>query len=78
MMRKGKQTRFVIFFGHEMREDPGARYVAENGSTTTMRLKAATFDTFPDAKDFAEQNHISLDAHTYIGQEDFTDFDLQG
>jgi hypothetical protein len=76
MARKKKQTLFVIFSGPQQHAAPGTRYIAQDGSTTGRRSQAATFVTFHDAKDFAEHHGIVLDAHTYIGQEDFTAFEL--
>ena len=43
-----------------------------------MRSKAARFDSFAEAKEFAKENHIKFSAHTYIGLEDFTDVEMQG
>jgi hypothetical protein len=42
-----------------------------------MRSKAARFDSFADAKKFAEKNHIVFNGLTYIGLEDFTDLEMQ-
>jgi hypothetical protein len=61
-----KQTRFVIFAGPKPRAGPGPRYIANNGSTTTLRSKAARFWTYWEAKEFAEVNRIALTAVTYI------------
>jgi hypothetical protein len=77
-MAKKKQTLFVIFSAPHQHAGPGTHYIATDGSTTTLRPKAARFYTFAEAKDFAQQNHITLNAHTYIGPEEFTDFDLRG
>ncbi len=43
-----------------------------------MRSKAAKFDSFAEAKEFAKENHIKFNANTYIGLEDFTDVEMQG
>jgi hypothetical protein len=43
-----------------------------------MRSKAARFYSFAEAKEFAKENHIALNARTYIGLEDFTDVEMQG
>lgn len=63
-----KRTLFVIFAGPQ-----GTCYIAHDASPTMMRSYAARFNSFADAKEFAEENHIALNAHTYIGLEDFTD-----
>lgn len=67
-MAKKKQTLFVIFTGPQR-----ICYIAQDASTTMMRSNAVRFNSFADAKEFAEKNHIALNAHTYIGLEDFTD-----
>lgn len=68
-MAKKKETLFVITAGPH-----GACYIAQDSSITMMRSNAAKFNSFADAKEFAEKNHIELNAHIYIGLEDFTDF----
>ena len=75
--RKKKQTLFVIFVGPKQPAEPGPRYIANDGSTTTLRSKAARFWTYWDAKAFAELNHIALNVLTYIGREYITDFEVQ-
>jgi len=78
MAQKNTQTRFVIFDGPQEDKAPGTRYISKNGSATDLRSQAAKFHTFNDAQDFAEQNHVTLNAFTYIGQEDFPELELQG
>lgn len=78
MAKKKKQTLFVIFSGPQQHAAPGTRYIAQDGSTTTIRSKAARFYSWDEAKDFADRMGIALTALKYIGQEDFTDFDLHG
>ena len=43
-----------------------------------MRSEAARFSSYADAKEFAKENRIALNGHTYIGLEDFTDLELKG
>jgi hypothetical protein len=43
-----------------------------------IRLKAARFYRFADAKEFAEEKHVTFNALTYIGLEDVTDLEMQG
>lgn len=76
--RQKKQALFVIFAGSKKQEEAGTRYIANDGSTTTMRSLAARFWTFWGAKEFAEVNQIALNAHTYIDREVFTEFEPQG
>jgi len=78
MPRKRKQTLFVLFARPQQHDRAGTRYITDDGSTTTITSQAARFWTFWDAKAFAEVNHIALNALTYIGREDFTDFDMRG
>ena len=78
MAGKKKQTLFVIFAGPKQPAEPGPRYIANDGSTTTIRPLAAKFWSFWDAKEFAEVNQIALNPHTYIDREYFTDFETQG
>jgi hypothetical protein len=77
MAGKKKQTLFVIFAIPKQPAEPGNRYIANDGSMTTIRSKAARFWTYWDAKAFAEMNHIALNALTYIGREYFTAFEVQ-
>jgi hypothetical protein len=77
-MAKTKQTLFVIFAGHQKQVASGTCYIAQDGTTTMMRSKAARFYSFAEAKEFAKENHIRFNAHTYIGLEDFTDVEMQG
>ena len=77
MAGKKKQTLFVIFARPKHPAEPGDRYIANDGSMTTIRSKAARFWTYWDAKAFAELNHIALNALTYIGREYFTAFVVQ-
>jgi len=76
MPRKRTQTLFVLFVGPQHHARPGTQYIANDGSTTTIRSHAARFWTYWGAKTFAEENHMALNALTYIGREDFTDFEM--
>lgn len=78
MGRLKESQRYVIFDGPQQHKAPGTRYISKNGSATDLRSQSAKFYTFNDAKDFAEQNHVTLNTLTYIGQEDFPEFELQG
>jgi hypothetical protein len=77
-MAKTKQALFVIFAGPQQQVASGACYIALDGYPTILRLKAARFHSFADAKEFAEKTRIALDGHTYIGLEYFTDVELKG
>jgi hypothetical protein len=77
-MAKTKQTLFVIVAGTQQQGAPGTYSIAQDSSTTMIRLKAARFYSFADAKEFAKEKHITFNALTYIGLEDFTDLEMQG
>lgn len=78
MAKKKRTTLFVIFAAPQMRSGPGTLYIARDGTTTEHRSHAANFHTATEATRFAKEKGITLDAFTYIGQDDFTDFELQG
>ena len=67
----------MIFAGAQQQVASGTCYIAQDASPTMMTSKAARFDSFADAKEFAEENHIVLHVLTYIGLEDFTDLEMQ-
>ena len=74
-----KQRLFVIFSDMQQHKKLGTHYTSDAaGRQRRIRSKAAKSLPLQDAQAFAERNHITLNAHTYIGQEDFTDFDLRG
>ena len=78
MAQKNKKTLFVIFHGQRQHGGPGTRYIARDGTTTKHKSRAATFGTAHDAITFAKEKGITFDgAVNYIGQEDFTDWDLR-
>ena len=74
--QKRQQTLFVIFAGVQQPAPLRTSFIARDGSTTTLKSKAAIFDTFVDASVFAERNHIALNGRIYIGLETFADRDL--
>jgi len=78
MPRKRPQTLFVLLARPQPYARSGTQYIANDGSTTPMRSQAARFWTYWDAKAFAKANHIEMNALTYIGREDFTEFELRG
>jgi hypothetical protein len=67
----------VIVAGAQQQVASGTCYIAQDASPTMMRSKAARFDSFADAKEFAKEKHITFNALTYIGLEDFTDLEMQ-
>jgi hypothetical protein len=75
--KKKKHTAYVIFAGPQQFGGPGTQYIAEDGSRTGIKARAAKFYSHYDAVEFAKQKNIELTAITYIGQEDFTDFEMQ-
>lgn len=77
-MAKTKQSRYVIFTGPQKRVESGSCYIALDGYSTILKSKAARFQSFADAQTFADVSSITLNDHTYINQEDFTDGELKG
>jgi hypothetical protein len=77
-MVKTKESLFVLFTVPQQQVASGACYIALDGYPTILRAKAAGFQSFADAKAFAEENRIALNGLTYIGLDDFTDVDLKG
>jgi len=73
-----KQAHFVIFVSPSPHIAPGSCYIAQDGSPTMMRSRAARFTSFAQAKEFAEANQIVLNTLTYIGLEDCIDLDQAG
>ena len=72
-----KRTLFVIISGKHKRA--GTYYLTQQAGkrATTIRSKAVKFSTFREAQEFAKQHNVTLDAHTFIVEEDFTAFDLR-
>jgi hypothetical protein len=69
---------WVIFAMPQAHRGPNNRFVAKDGTKTDSRTLAARFYTHGDAQEFAKEKNIKLDgAMTYIGQLDFTEFELQ-
>jgi hypothetical protein len=75
--RRKKHTLFVMFAGPQQFGRPGTRYIAKDGKQTGIKARAAKFYSFTEAKEFAKEKNIELTALIYIGQEDFTDFEIQ-
>ena len=72
-----RKVMFVIFAGPQQFGRPGTQYIAKDGSTTKVKMRAAKFYSHMDAREFAKEKNIEPTAITYIGQDDFTDFELQ-
>ena len=74
------RTLFVIISGTQQHKRAGTYYLCQQAGkrATTIRSKAVKFATREEAEEFAKLNHITLDAYTYIGEEEFTGFDLRG
>ena len=73
-MPRTQDRRYVIFAGPEQHSGRGSRYVAEDGTTITGKLRqAASFVMHAEALEFAKGKNITLDDVTrYIGLVDFT------
>jgi hypothetical protein len=76
-MTQTKESLFVLLTAHHQQVAYGACYIALDGFPTILRLKAARFQNFADAKAFAKENCIALNGLAYIGLEGFTDVELQ-
>ena len=76
---ENKRTLFVIISRTQQHKRAGTHYITQQAGrkATTIRSKAVKFSTFKEAQEFAQQNNITLDAHTLIVEEDFTAFDLR-
>jgi hypothetical protein len=61
-MAKEKQKLFVIVAGPQKQVAAGTCYIAQDGSLTMMKSKAARFYRFADAIEFAKENHIAFNA----------------
>jgi hypothetical protein len=72
-----RTTMYVIFAGPQQHGRSGTRYIAKDGTKTDLRTNAAKFYLLEDAKAFTKNMSITLTENTYIGQEDFTDFEIQ-
>ena len=64
-----KKRLFVIFCGAQ--QAAGTSFISKTGTPTKHRVEAAIFYEFVEATRFAKEHNIELNAHTYIGQEDF-------
>lgn len=70
------KTMFVIFAGPQQLESPGTHYIADDGTITDKKHRAAKFDSFAEAEEFAREKNVRLTEITYIEQEYFTDFEI--
>ncbi|HEU0048755.1 MAG TPA: hypothetical protein VFQ43_14275 [Nitrososphaera sp.] len=69
---KTKKTKmFVIFAQPEQYGGGRNTYIALDGKFTKLKVKAAKFYSFNEAKQFAEEKNVVLSAVTYIGPEYF-------
>jgi len=75
MPRSKKMSLYVIFFGPQNFGGPN-KYYDRNGKVTGARTEAAYFYTLVDATEFAVKMKIELSAITNIGQEDFTQSEI--
>ena len=76
-MASKRKSMFVIFAGPQQHGGPGTRYITGNGQATDLKSRAAKFFSRADAQDFAEERGITLTDIKFIGQEDFTDSEMQ-
>ncbi len=77
MKRKPKRTTmWVIFASPQQFKSLEKRYIDKKGSVTKLRSDIARFFTRGEAVDFAKERKIQLTVIRYIGQEDFTEFEM--
>jgi hypothetical protein len=77
MVRKNDRTRWVIFVGPQQPGGLGNRYIAQDGSITDIKSRAARFHAYVEVKEFADEQRVELTPRTYIDQEAFTESELQ-
>lgn len=70
--------RFQVLAGTFSGTFPGNLYIAADGTTTKVKSRAAKFYSDRATREFAKEKNITLSATTHVGQEDFTDFEMQG
>jgi hypothetical protein len=68
---------YVIFARPQQHGRCATLYIANDGCQTHLKSHAAKFYSFSDAQEFAKKKKIELTALTYIGQKDFTEFEIQ-
>jgi hypothetical protein len=79
MSLPNRHTRFVLFSSMAQKFEGRARYyVSKDGSMTLNKREATTFYNVADAKHYAEQHKLSLDAYVHIAEEEFTNTELWG
>ena len=67
------QILFVIVARPQEQVVTGTYYIAKDATITKMSWQAAAFNSYADARKFAEENRIALNASTYISMESITD-----
>ena len=79
MSPKRKLTKmWVIFARPQQRGGTPNAFIARDGTKTESRMDAEKFSTPQAAEEFAREKSITLDgAMTYIGQMDFSAFEMQ-
>lgn len=76
--KRKRRTMWVIFAQPHQFGGANNSFIARDGTKTGLRKQAAKFYTAEAAEEFAKEKNITLDgAMKYIGQMDFSDFDLQ-
>jgi hypothetical protein len=75
MAPKQQRTLYVIFASPQQFHQRN-RYIADDGTVTDRKEKAAKFDSFDAAEAFTQSKGIALSERTYIGIEQFSEFEL--
>ena len=73
--RKKRTTMHVIFASPRQWNGPN-HYIAEDGTVTDSKKRAAKFFTYEEAREFAKTKKIELSETRYIQAEDFGEFDI--
>jgi len=70
MGRSKREILFMIVAGHrkqrELQKGLGGRYITTEGKLTSLRSRAAKFETAADAKSFANHREMRLGDRLYI------------
>ena len=75
--KRKRTTMWVIFAQPQQFGGANNLFMARDGTKTESRKQAAKFYTAGAVQEFAKEKNITLDgAMTYIGQMDFSNFDL--
>lgn len=72
-----KKSLWVVYDGPQQFGATKQKYVATDGTVTTVKTKAARFETPAEAQAFVQAKKMVLSEMRYIATEDFTESELQ-